>query len=144
MAIPFQVTFDCADPDALARFWAAVLEYQVQPPPEGFASWQDWLVHMQIPEEDWNSMSAVVDLDGKGPRILFQRVPEGKSTKNRVHLDVNIGGPHGTPPDERRARVDAAVDRAKAAGARVLYTMEQHGEYWVTLADPEGNEFCMQ
>jgi len=89
-------------------------------------------------------MSAIVDPDRKGPRILFQRVPEGKTAKNRVHLDVNVGGEAGMPPDERRTRVDAAVERLVTYGATKLQTFEQHSEYWVVMQDPEGNEFCLQ
>ena len=144
MATAIQVVFDCAEPDVLARFWAGMLGYMVQPSPEGFESWEVWLESMNIPKERWNEASAVVDPEGKGPRIYFQRVPEAKSVKNRVHLDVNAGGPRGTPDAERRANVAASVERALSLGARVLYEGEQDGEQWVTLADPEGNEFCIQ
>jgi hypothetical protein len=71
-------------------------------------------------------------------------VPEGKIVKNRVHLDVNIGGDPGTPPDERRMRVDAAVERLVTHGASKLQAFDQHNEYWVVMQDPEGNEFCLQ
>ena len=109
MATPIQVTFDCADPDRLATFWATALGYKKQDPPEGFGSWEEFLSAQGIPEDQWNSASAVVDPDGVGPRIYFQRVPEPKTVKNRVHLDVNAGGGRDTPPDERRKRVDAEV-----------------------------------
>ena len=112
MSIPIQVTFDCADPDRLAHFWADLLGYELDSPPEGFDSWEAWLTEHGIPESEWNSKSAITDPDGDGARIFFQRVPEQKQVKNRVHLDVNAGGPRGTPDDERRAIVDGAVDRA--------------------------------
>jgi catechol 2,3-dioxygenase-like lactoylglutathione lyase family enzyme len=144
MATTFQVTFDCADPDRLARFWAAALGYKLQDPPAGFASWPAFLADQGVPEEQWNSASAVVDPDGKGPRIFFQQVPEPKTVKNRVHLDVNVGGGHGTALDERRRRVDAEVERLVGLGASRQQPMEQRGEYWVVLRDPEGNEFCLQ
>jgi hypothetical protein len=83
-----QVTFDAADPAALAAFWAGALGYVADPPPEGFASWEAWATDQGIPEERWNDASAIVDPDGAGPRIFFQKVPEGKAAKNRVHLDV--------------------------------------------------------
>ena len=83
-------------------FWAEVLGYQLDPPPPGYDSWEAWLTEQGIPESDWNMASAVSDPDGRGPRIFFQRVPEPKQVKNRVHLDVNAGGPRGTPDDERR------------------------------------------
>jgi catechol 2,3-dioxygenase-like lactoylglutathione lyase family enzyme len=144
MAVSIQVTFDCADPDKLARFWAEVLGYHLQDPPEGFDTWEAFLTAQGVPEDQWNTMSAVVDPDGKGPRLLFQCVPEGKTVKNRVHLDVNIGGGMSTPPNERRMRVDAAVERLVTHGATRLQAFEQHGEYWVVMQDPEGNEFCLQ
>ena len=88
MAKEIQVTFDCADPGALAEFWAEALGYQVQGPPPGFDSWPAALTAWGVPEDQWNSKSAIIDPDGEGPRIFFQRVPEGKTVKNRVHLDV--------------------------------------------------------
>ena len=144
MAVSFQVTFDCADPDALSKFWAALLGYVEQPPPDGYDSWEDWLRAMGIPEDDWNSAGAAVDPDGKGPRLYFQRVPEAKVAKNRVHLDVNVGGGRETPLEERRARVDAEAQRAVSLGARELYRIDERGEFHITLQDPEGNEFCLQ
>jgi hypothetical protein len=135
---------DCADPRRLAEFWAAALGYVLQPPPEGFGSWEDFLTERGIPQSEWNSRNAVVDPDERGPRILFQRVPEPKATKNRLHLDVNAGGPLGTPPEERRRRVDAEVERLVAAGATRVHVKEELGERWVLLLDPEGNEFDVQ
>ena len=95
--IAVQVTFDCANPSWLAEFWATALGYVIQPPPTGFDSWEAWLEAQHIPRELWDSMSAAIDPDGRGPRLLFQKVPEGKTAKNRVHLDVNVGGESGTP-----------------------------------------------
>lgn len=145
MTTAFQVTFDAADPDKLARFWAEVLGYRLQPPPPGFDTWEDWLRENNVPEDKWNEMSAAVDPEGEGPRLFFQRVPEPKTAKNRVHLDVNAGGPKGTPDEERAANVEKAVERAIAAGATKVEAREGFGgERWVVLLDPEGNEFCMQ
>jgi hypothetical protein len=140
----FQVTFDCADPDRLAHFWAQALSYKIQDPPPGFDSWEAFLASIGVPEEQWNSRSAIVDPQGQRPRIFFQQVPEPKSSKNRVHLDLNAGGPPNTPPDERRARVDAEVQRLVAAGATFVLTHEELNERWIVLQDPEGNEFCVQ
>jgi catechol 2,3-dioxygenase-like lactoylglutathione lyase family enzyme len=144
MTPTFQVTFDCADPDRLARFWAEVLGYELDRPPEGYASWEDYLRAMGIPEEDWNMASAIVDPAGQRPRIFFQRVPEGKVVKNRVHLDVNVGGGRSTPREESRKRVDAEVERVLTLGATKLRRLEEHGEYCVVMQDLEGNEFCLQ
>ncbi len=144
MATPIQIVIDCADPARLAGFWSTALGYVVQPPPDGFVSWDTFLAEMGVPESEWNSAAAVVDPEGGGPRVFFQRVPEPKSVKNRVHLDLNVGGGHGTPLDEQRARVEAEVARLVGVGATVVGPMEQRGEYWVVLRDPEGNEFCVQ
>ncbi len=144
MVTNVQIVFDCADPDKLANFWAAALHYKIQDPPPGFGSWPDFLKAQGIPESEWTSASAVVDPDGVGPRIYFQRVPEGKVVKNRVHLDLNAGGPRGTPQHDRRRRVDAEVGRLVQLGARKSRTIEERGEYFVNMFDPEGNEFDVQ
>lgn len=144
MATAIQVVMDCHDPDRLARFWAAALHYKLQDPPEGYVNWEQWLSAMGIPEEQWNDASAVVDPDSRGPRIYFQRVPESKTVKNRVHLDLNVSGPHGTAPEVRRERVDAEVQRLVEVGATKAQAMDLRGEYWVVMGDPEGNEFCVQ
>jgi catechol 2,3-dioxygenase-like lactoylglutathione lyase family enzyme len=146
MATSVQVVIDCADPARLAEFWAEALGYVVQPPPPGYDSWQALLVEKGVPEEDWNMANAVVDPDGNGPRVFFQRVPEPKTVKNRLHLDVNAGGPLGTPPEERRRRVDADVDRLVKLGATVVREQvdEAFGDRCMVMRDPEGNEFCLQ
>ena len=146
MATGVQVVMDCADPSRMMKFWATALGYKEQDPPEGHASWEDFLRSMNVPEDQWNSAGAVVDPDGKGPRLYFQRVPETKTVKNRVHLDLNVSNGQATSMEERRKRVDAEVERLKAAGATVFRAGEVSGlgEYWVVMQDPEGNEFCVQ
>jgi hypothetical protein len=144
MAVKVQIVLDCADPDKLARFWAAALGYRLQDPPAGFGTWEDFLRAQGVPEPAWNDASAVVDPDGVGPRMFFQRVPEPKITKNRMHLDINASGSRDTPPEERAERVRATVDRLLAAGASNVEEREQWGDRWVVMRDPEGNEFCVQ
>jgi hypothetical protein len=144
MANALQVTFDCHEPDRLAQFWAAALGYKIQDPPAGYKTWPEFLAAIGVPESEWTSASAIVDPEGKGARIFFQRVPEPKSAKNRVHLDVNVGGGHETPLEQRRSRVDAEAERLVKVGASIVGGMEKQGEYWVVLHDPEGNEFCLQ
>ena len=143
MAPRFQVTIDCADPDRLARFWALALGYTLQDPPPGFATWPDFLKSIGVPEADWSSRSAIVDPEGVGSRVFFQRVPEPKTTKNRFHLDVNVAD-HSVRGDERHRLVDEHVARLVDAGATRVGEMTEHGERWVVLQDPEGNEFCVQ
>src|SRR5437660_1735063 len=77
-----QIVFDCADPDRLARFWAEALHYKVQDPPHGFATWQAALKAWNVPEEEWNSASAIVDPGGHG-RVLRERGEAGKSGARR-------------------------------------------------------------
>lgn len=96
MSRHIQVTFDAHDPRALSFFWREALDY-VHPGPPGvdlpedadpLAAWDDFLARIGVPEEQRNTSSAIEDPDGRGPRIFFQRVPEDKVAKNRVHLDV--------------------------------------------------------
>jgi hypothetical protein len=141
MATPIQVVFDCADPARLAQFWATALSYKVQDPPEGYTSWPEFLAAQGVPEDEWNSANAIVDPDGKGPRVYFQRVPEAKTVKNRLHLDLNVGGGEGAASEERRRRIDTEVERLLEAGATRLAAIEEDGGYFVTMRDPEGNEF---
>jgi catechol 2,3-dioxygenase-like lactoylglutathione lyase family enzyme len=144
MARDVQITIDCADPAALAEFWADVLGYRLQDPPPGFATWDDALEAMGVPPERRNDASAVVDPDGAGPRVFFQRVPEGKQVKNHVHLDVRAAP--GLTGDERMAALEAEAQRLVARGATRLARYEpapplQAGH--LVMADPEGNEFCL-
>lgn len=142
MATGIQVVIDCADPAKLAPFWAEALGYVVQPPPPGFESWQDWLREQGIPKERWNDASAVVDPDRSGPRIFLQRVPEPKSVKNRVHLDLNVTA--GVPSEESDEKLEAEAKRLEALGATRVRKMNQWSGRWIVMQDPEGNEFCLQ
>lgn len=145
MATGMQVVIDCADPARLADFWAAALHYTIQDPPGGFATWEEFLRSQNVPESEWNSASAVVDPEGSGARVYFQRVPETKALKNRVHLDLNVGGGHTAGLEEKQRRVDVEVERLKTLGATVFREgLVKDGEYWVVMQDPEGNEFCVQ
>jgi hypothetical protein len=144
MAVKLQVTFDAADPPALAAFWGEAIGYVEEDPPDGFDSWEAWAVANDLPREDWGDYASRVDPDGVGPRLFFQRVPEPKTAKNRVHLDLSVGGGRGTPPEESRGLIAAAVERAVAAGATKVREFDEPTGYWVVLQDPEGNEFCLQ
>lgn len=144
MTREFQVTFDCADPAGQAAFWAEVLGYQVEAPPEGFDSWPDALKALGVPEGQWNSRSAIRPLEGDGPRVFFQRVPEGKTIKNRVHLDVRVAP--GATGDERMRLFEAEADRLEALGATRAYRVDPAPPMelgFITMQDPEGNEFCL-
>ncbi len=143
MAAGVQVVIDCADPAQLAQFWADALGYRVQDPPPGYASWEAFLVAHDVPESEWNSASAVVAPDGTGPRFYFQRVPEPKTVKNRVHVDLDVAGGLATPLDERRARSRAESQRLQALGARELWINDDWRGFSIVMQDPEGNEFCL-
>ncbi|WP_018680947.1 VOC family protein [Actinokineospora enzanensis] len=137
MAYDFQVTFDCAHPHDLADWWADALGWSVEPSNEdfiremiakGYASDADTATHNGVLV--WREGAAIVT---EGRRILFQLVPEAKTVKNRVHLDVRVGADN----------VEAELARLTAKGATFLHRGQQGPHHWVTIADPEGNELCL-
>ncbi len=140
-----QVTFDCADPAELAGFWCQVLGYQMQPPPPGFASWDDALEAWGVPSELRNGRSAALPRHGEiGPRMFFQRVPEGKIVKNRLHLDVRAAP--GLEGSERMSALEAEATRLVGLGATRVRGVSPDGQLetgFVVMQDPEGNEFCL-
>jgi hypothetical protein len=144
MARTVQVVFDCRDPDGLSRFYVEALHYKFPDPPEGFATWEDALRAWKVPEEEWNSASAIVDPDGRGPRIYFQQMDTPKPGKNRVHIDINASTGPRTNIEERKSQARAEVERLLALGATKQREWEERGEFWVVMLDPEGNELCVQ
>jgi hypothetical protein len=134
VGLDFQITFDCSDADRMTEFWAAALEYEVERPPDGYECWEDFLVANHVPAPAAGSVGAITDPFRVGPRVLFLQVPEPKTVKNRVHLDLRLGS------DERKlAKARSLVD----AGATHLRRVEEHGSWWLVMSDPEGNEFCI-
>lgn len=144
MGAEVQVTFDCHDPAALAAFWAAAIGYKVQDPPSGFDTWDAALKAMGVPEEQRNDASALIDPEGAGPRIFLQRVPEAKTAKNRVHLDIRAAP--GLTGDERMAALERRCAELVAIGASRVARHEpappMAGGH-IVMTDPEGNEFCL-
>lgn len=152
MSRVIQVTFDTHDPQALSIFWRDALGY-VHPGPPGvelapgadpLAAWDEFLDRIDFPKEDRNNQSALEDPDGTGPRLFFQRVPEDKVVKNRLHLDVRAAP--GLQGDERMAALEAECDRLVALGAKRLRRDEPAPPLslgFIVMADPEGNEFCL-
>jgi hypothetical protein len=140
-----QVTFDCADPAGLAAFWSVALGYQVQPPPPGFATWDAALDAWGVPPEHRNDRSAAVPPEGTdGPRLFFQKVPEGKSAKNRVHLDVRAApGLEGESRMRRLEEVCAQLVELGASQTRRFEPGQEMSAGFLVMADPEGNEFCL-
>jgi hypothetical protein len=143
VAVRIQIVIDSHDPEGLAKFWAEALGYQEEPPPPGFDDWPAFLRSIEVPQEEWGRYAAVVDPAGFGPRVLFQRVPEGKIVKNRVHLDLSVSGGRGVANEERREAVARAVARLEGLGATALGPKEEMGSCWVVMQDPEGNELCL-
>jgi hypothetical protein len=138
-AMRTQVTFDCADPHAQAAFWAQVFSCAV----EDHSALVDQLVDEgRMPAEDriveggrsaFRDVAACSDPAGVEPRLYFQRVPEAKVAKNRVHLDIHVD------PDHK----EAEVERLTGLGAKVVETHSYQGPATYVMRDPEGNEFCL-
>lgn len=144
IANAFQITIDCADPDRMARFWALALGYRLQEPPAPHATWRQYWVSVGVPEDDAeDGYDSIVDPGDDGPRIWFQQVPEAKTTKNRLHFDLLVGGGRGVPLEERKRRVLAEGARLVGIGAIERHTMDEPGSnhFALAMADPEGNEF---
>jgi hypothetical protein len=140
MAFDFQVVIDSSAPHELADWWAEALGWQIEAQDEAFirrmvetgaASQEDTRQHRGALV--WKVGAALLSPDPGRPRVLFQLVPEPKTVKNRVHLDVRVGA-------ERR---EAEVARLVGLGATELWRGAQGPFEWATLADPQGNEFCV-
>jgi hypothetical protein len=142
MAYDFQVTVDCAHPHVLADWWAETLGWEVEPSDEAFIL--DMIAQGYATDADtqqykgvlvWREGAAIRAPEGSASRtrVLFQLVPEPKTVKNRVHLDVRVG------PDN----VEKVLDDVVARGGRFLHRASQGPHSWVTVADPEGNELCI-
>lgn len=152
MSSTIQVTFDALDPRSLSSFWREVLGY-VHPSPPGvdlppgadpLAAWDEFLARSGVPEEQRNSASALEDPEGVGTRIFFQQVPEGKAAKNRVHLDVRTASE--LRGEERMEALETECARLLALGASRIARYEPEAPMsigFVVMADPEGNEFCL-
>ena len=140
MAYDVQIAVDCARPHELADWWAEVLGWQVEPQDEAFIR---RMVDEGHASEDqttrhkgalvWAVGAAIRSPEPGRPRILFQTVPEPKTVKNRLHFDVRVGA----------ADQEAEVARRTGMGATELWRGAQGPSSWVTMADPEGNEFCV-
>ena len=140
MSFDIQIAIDCAAPHDLADWWAEALGWQVEPQDESFirrmvetgaAAESDTTTHKGALV--WRAGAGVNSPDPGRPRLLFQVVPEPKSGKNRLHLDIRVGA-------ERR---EAEIARLLSLGATELWRAAQGPFEWATLADPEGNEFCV-
>ena len=139
MAPRIQVTFDAADPHALSEWWAELLDYTIERDGDFVAGLlqQGAVTEADVVDRDgilhFADAASMHDPEGVGPRFFFQRVPEEKSGKNRLHLDIHV------EPDE----LDAEVERVVASGATFVEFGSHPGHRWAVMQDPEGNEFCL-
>ncbi len=152
MTREIQLTYDAADPAALSRFWAEALGYVIQPPPgsslgpdeDPLAAWQAFLAAAGVPAEERNNASAIIDPAGVAPRVFFQKVPEPKTAKNRLHLDVRAAP--GLEGEARMTALEAECARLLALGAARVRRHEPAPPMsagFIVMTDPEGNEFCL-
>jgi catechol 2,3-dioxygenase-like lactoylglutathione lyase family enzyme len=138
------LTFDCTDAPALARFWCRALGYVEATPPEGWDTWEAFLIDQGVPEDEWGDGAAIRDPAGVRPTISFLNVPEPKRAKNRLHLDVKISGGRHVDACQRTERIEAKVAELVSAGAVVQSRDTVHDRLdHVVMLDPEGNEFCV-
>lgn len=140
----FGITMDCADARAQARFWALALGCVEAPPPQGWSTWEAFLTDNGVPEEEWDDGASLRPTDGVGPGLGFLRVPEPKTVKNRMHLDVKVSGGRHVDQALREKRIRAKQAQLADAGATLVREdmVEDRLDHLVML-DPEGNEFCI-
>jgi Glyoxalase-like domain len=136
-----QVTFDCAEPERVARSGARCRGTSYRRHRRGFAGWDEF--DRALPPERQGAAFACIDPTGVGPRLFFQRVPEGKVVKNRLHLDVRVGT--GLVGEQRLAALEAECARLVALGAVRVRLLPADGveESCLVMQDIEGNEFCL-
>lgn len=143
MAVTVQVTFDAHDPTRLGEFWAFALGYEMDAPPPGFDTWDAALDHFGVPADERNNAYAVHDPEGIGPRLFFQRVPEPKVAKNRVHLDLRTATDLSGADRMHALELRAGELVARGATRVRLSPPDALSKGFIVMADPEGNEFCL-
>ena len=142
MYAKMQVVFDAAEPAKLAEFWAMALDYVLEPPPQGFRTWEDFGLSIGMPEERFGDQASVIDPADEGPRLYFQRVPGAKTAKNRVHLDIRVAG-REISGEARKQLVSEKVEQLVQAGASIAWESDENTGSAIVMRDPEGNEFCV-
>ncbi|QNE18595.1 VOC family protein [Kribbella qitaiheensis] len=144
MTTTWTMTIDCTDPAAQAAFWCLALGYREADPPRGWDSWEAWLTDQGVPEDEWNDGANVSDPEGVLPSISFLKVPERRTVKNRLHLDLQVSGGRDQPSDVREQRIRQKAAELIEVGATVVHEAEQNGKLdHLWMADPEGNDFCV-
>lgn len=138
------ITVDCADAPALARFWCHALDYVEAPPPHGWSDWPGFLSDHDVPQEEWGDGATIRPRSGAGPSISFLKVPEPRTVKNRVHLDVRVSGGRDVDQQLREQRIHAKEAELVERGARRQREDRVDGRLdHLVMEDPEGNEFCL-
>lgn len=142
--VDFGITVDCGSPAAVARFWILALGYRRASPPEGWTTWEQFLTDHEVPRQEWDDGVVIQPVDGAGPTMSFLKVPESKTVKNRVHLDLKVSGGRGVDQGLREQRIRSKAADLVAAGGRILREdrVDDHLDHLV-MADPEDNEFCI-
>jgi len=144
MTTRWTLTFDCQDAAAMARFWTVALGYVEAPPPEGWDTWEDWLRHFDVPEDEWDDGASLEDPQGVLPSISFLKVPEPKTAKNRLHLDLQVAGGRHVDQRKRETLIEGMVEVLVEAGGSVAFRSLQGDRLdHVVMRDPEGNELCV-
>ena len=149
-----QLTIDCVDPAPMVAFWSVALDYEPAPPPEGHATWRDYYLSVGVPNDelpDNDATDRIRDPHGEGIRIWFQTVPEERAPgKNRLHLDLYPGGGRSVDRALRRTAIQERVAALVELGGTILRTYPDDfpdavdtDDWFCTMADPEGNEFCV-
>ena len=144
MSLTVQVTFDCADPAALVAVLERGAGLPARQPPAAVRVVGGGARRLEHPRGEPQRRLGSVDPDGKGPRLWFQKVPEGKSAKNRVHLDVRAAA--GLRGDERMAALEAKcaeLRRPRRHPAARGWSPTAMSVGPIVMQDPEGNEFCL-
>jgi hypothetical protein len=138
MAARIDLTLDCANPARLAAFWKLALGYEDEPPPAPFATREQWIQECGDPGDTADDGAWLHDPSGNGPRLSLLRVPEPKTAKNRLHIDIRVAGTGSA--EQRWERITHAATGLAAAGGTLV---QEYRGHHIVMTDPEGNEFCV-
>ena len=137
----FSLTKETKKTHTHSKIRVDALGYKHEDPPAPHTSWEEAWEAWGMPEERRNDFNAIVDPDGIGPRIFIQKVPEPKTSKNRLHLDILVSE---SPDAKDHALLQAKADELVALGATLMHVFDDPDEgHWIVMADPEGNEYCL-
>ncbi|MEO6019958.1 MAG: VOC family protein [Knoellia sp.] len=138
------LTVDCHDAQLVAEFWRHALGYVMAPPPAGWSDWESFLQDYDVPEEEWADGASIRPATGEGPSMSFLAVPEAKTVKNRVHLDLKVSGGRDVDQALRESRIRSTeADLVTHGATRQREDLVDGRLDHVVMQDPEGNEFCI-